>query len=207
MRFPLLHHKKNRVLVLTHTHPHAKERINPWFVPHFRAPALTGSAVAAAPALPRGPHGLGHVEESNTACRQVCLKPPQGPGGRAGVAGHPLSGHGGDEERSWAGGVVFVGRAARRERAPPSRAHVPVLHGAAQPALQRELESLSTPRSASQSAAHANAGRRRPAGAGYAATALRSGAGQTPREAAGGDRRAEPPQRFALRRRRGGEGG
>ncbi|KAM8984021.1 uncharacterized protein PRD47_000106 [Ara ararauna] len=202
--------------------PHAIEGINPWFLSRFQAPALTGSAAAAASALPRSPCGLGHVEASDTACHRVGgsssvtllptrrggLKPPREPGEKereegGGVAGHPLPWHGGgDGAGRWEGGEVFVGRAARRERAPPSRARVPVLHGAAQPALQRELESRSAPRSASHSAAHASAARRWPAGAGHAAaaaaTALRSGSGRTPREAAGGGRRAESPQSAML---------
>ncbi|KAM6252938.1 uncharacterized protein LJ264_008846 [Porphyrio hochstetteri] len=110
-----------------------------------------------------------------------------------------LGGGGGGVHRERYGGKARCGRggeggcagdrAARRERAPPSRARVPVLHGAAQPALQRELESRSAPRSASHSAAHASAARRRPAGAGRAATAVaiapRSGSDRTPREATG----------------------
>ncbi|XP_061863825.1 uncharacterized protein LOC133626777 [Colius striatus] len=159
-------------------------------------------ARAAAPHQPQAGPQL-QVEASATTCRRVggcagasqhAAVEPEAPrvcvymcaGG--GSALHSLSGSGGG--RAAMGGCGGVGRAARRERAPPSRARAPVLHGAAQPALQRELESRSAPRSASHSAAHASAARRRPAAAGHAAAAaaiaLRSAAGQTgPAEAPG----------------------
>lgn len=105
------------------------------------------------------------------------------PGAARGVRGGLPAGHRGESGR------------------PPAVPAPVLLHGAAQPALQRELESRSAPRSASHSAAHASAARRRPAGAGHAAVPAGSA---RPDTAARHGRRAESAGRAPRRCEKGG---